>query len=88
MTDYDAKWRVDLAHQIAARYPAEAVLLVGSAASGYADARSDLDLLMYWQTFPNEVQRHQIATEIGGQRITLSDSSDDDRAARGYAFCA
>ncbi|MCB9460803.1 MAG: nucleotidyltransferase domain-containing protein [Anaerolineaceae bacterium] len=75
-----SKWRIQLAHQIAGYYPAEAVLLVGSAANGLADAWSDLDLLMYWQAVPDVATRRQIAERIGGKGITWEDTTDGDFA--------
>ena len=71
-------WRIHLARQIAGTYPADAVLLVGSAANGLADAWSDLDLLMYWPTVPDVAIRHQIAERLGGVDISLETTTDDD----------
>lgn len=73
-------WRIQLARQIASYYSADAVLLVGSAANGLADAWSDLDLLMYWPTLPDAAIRQQIAERIGGSDITLDDTTDGDFA--------
>lgn len=73
-----SEWRRSLAYSLAVEYPAEIVLLVGSAAISMADAWSDLDFLMYWQQLPSIKQRRKFAASNNARGIQLVDSSDDN----------
>ena len=55
-----SQWRIDLARQISALYPAEAMVLVGSPAFGLADAYSDIDVVMFWHDIPSDDERTKI----------------------------
>lgn len=63
-------WRTALAEEITARYaehPAvEAVALIGSAARGWADAYSDVELGVFWRDEPREIDLQTLVERIGG----------------------
>jgi hypothetical protein len=61
--------RVAVAEAMAPRYAANdgvaAVLLAGSVARGLADARSDLEVDVYWNRPPSEAERRAVVDEAG-----------------------
>jgi hypothetical protein len=61
--------RIAVAETMAPRYAANdgvaAVLLAGSAARGLADARSDLEVDVYWTRPPAEAERRAVVDEAG-----------------------
>ena len=65
------RWRQALAERIAAVYardPQVSVVLLGSsAASGYADKYSDLELLVFWTQAPAEEERASAIEGAGGK---------------------
>lgn len=82
MSFSDSEWRMTLARELAAHYPADVILLLGSAARNFADLWSDLDLLLYWQVLPSEATRRDIAEAFQALQPVFVDSSDSpDEAA-------
>lgn len=65
-------WQINLAQKMASLYPAEVIVIVGSVATGLADAWSDLDLVMYWKDIMPENQRAQLLKAIGADMIEFS----------------
>ena len=63
-------WRQELAGRIARSYATspelEAALLIGSAARGWADAYSDVELAFFWRIEPSEEERRLCAERAGG----------------------
>jgi hypothetical protein len=73
----DSQWRIDLARQIATKYSAEAIMLVGSPVMGLSDAYSDVDILMFWDTIPDENIRRKLITSLSGRIREMRDGSPD-----------
>jgi hypothetical protein len=68
MTEHSA-WRISLAHKIAPAFTAnpkvEACFVFGSAASGFADQYSDLELAFVWSRLPSAEELQAAAQSIG-----------------------
>jgi predicted nucleotidyltransferase len=64
MMNVHSRWRLRLARRLAARLASfgavEAVAAIGSVARGYADAYSDLELLIIWDRQPDEALRADV----------------------------
>lgn len=54
----------------------QAVLLVGSAATGDADQYSDLDMLLYYERAPSAEALTKTQREVGSERYRCTDWSD------------
>jgi predicted nucleotidyltransferase len=80
-----------LAEQLAESYRAHAhpsaILLVGSAATGGADAYSDLDMLLYYAQVPPEAEIAKTPREVGAERYHGTPWSDESGESdeRGYS---
>ncbi len=65
------RWRQALAERISAVYARDpkvsVVLLGGSAAGGYADKYSDLELLVFWAQAPSDEERASAIEGAGGK---------------------
>ena len=62
-------WRLDFAKQLVAKIRAfaglQAIAAGGSVARGYADAYSDLELLLFWDALLGDDTRHAIVNALG-----------------------
>jgi hypothetical protein len=76
------QWRRALASHLATQLrhfdAVQAIALIGSVASGYADAYSDLELLVLWQQPPDATLRHAVMRHLGAElhepaRVPLQD---------------
>jgi len=74
MTDA-SQWRLHLARQLAPVYAAhphvQAIILGGSAAAGYADRYSDIEIGVFWDRPPSDDERQELAAHAGGDQLTL-----------------
>ena len=83
MLNTASSWRLDLARRLASAYTAnphvQAVILGGSAARGYADRYSDVELGVFWSEPPTHKERIQAAMRAGGTNLTIDayDSTQD-----------
>ena len=63
--NHHARWRLDLAQQLAGKLDQsrglEAVLAIGSVARGYSDAYSDLEIMLVWDQLPDIERQAAIA---------------------------
>ncbi len=75
--------RIAIAETMAPRYAANdgvgAVLLAGSVARGLADARSDLEVDVYWTRPPAEAERRSIVDDAGWEWV-YADVDDNEWA--------
>ena len=71
MASTAAAWRLEVARRLAERikvFPGvQAILVAGSVARGYADAWSDLELALIWETPPPDETRLALAAALGGE---------------------
>ena len=78
-TDAAVTWRLDLARQIVTHLRAfdgiAAIAVGGSVARGYADAYSDLELLLFWQGLPDDRTRHVIVEALGAELLYPYDNA-------------
>jgi predicted nucleotidyltransferase len=67
--DHQTEWRLDAAHTLAEKLKGKtgirAVMVGGSAARGYSDVYSDLELIAYWDRQPHKEEKRIIAGELG-----------------------
>lgn len=67
--DHQTKWRLDAARTLAEKLKEtdgiRAVVAAGSAARGYSDVYSDLELIAYWDRLPGAEEKRAIARELG-----------------------
>lgn len=67
-----------VARKIAPHYAAypnvDAVVVLGGVARGWADAWSDLDLVVYWREPPTERERHAVVERMDGQSADFWDT--------------
>ncbi len=65
------QWRLDIARQLAERIRAfsgvQAIIVGGSVARGYADAYSDLELPIVWDTLPTDETRLAVVAALQGE---------------------
>jgi len=70
-------WRLAIARQIAARLcrydGIRAIVVGGSAARGYADVYSDLEMPLFWEALPSDALRQAIAADLGATYLYLYD---------------
>ncbi|MEJ2708891.1 MAG: nucleotidyltransferase domain-containing protein [Anaerolineales bacterium] len=61
---HSMNWRLDFAKQLAVKIRAfaglRAIVAGGSVVRGYADAYSDLELLLFWDALPDDDTRHAL----------------------------
>jgi len=69
MDNYHSAWRLDIARQLAAQISAfpgvQAIVVGGSVARGCADAYSDLEIPIFWESLPSDDARHAIVAALG-----------------------
>ena len=74
--------RLTLARQLAPYYHANpkvaTVVIEGSAARGYADRFSDIDLGVFWAFAPTEKERRNIIKRANGRHVQLCPSKEDE----------
>lgn len=67
--DHQTKWRLDaagmLTEKLRKKSGIRAVMVGGSAARGYSDVYSDLELIAYWDRPPGTEEKRAIAGELG-----------------------
>lgn len=67
--DHQTKWRLDAARMLAEKLKGvdgiRAVMAAGSAARGYSDVYSGLELIAYWDRPPGAEEKRAIARELG-----------------------
>ena len=77
-----SRWRLALARRIAAAYienpKVAAVIAAGSAARGYADRWSDIELDVFWTTLPSDQERLAAVERAGGVIWHLYPQEPDD----------
>lgn len=77
-----AEWRLELARRVAPAYsgnPAvRAVAVHGSAARGYADRYSDIEMVAFWDRAPTDEERVAAAREAGGNLWSLYPFEDEN----------
>ena len=65
------RWRTERARELAKRLIAyeniEAIVVGGSVARGYADEYSDLEIIIFWSTLPNDTTRMRIVDDLQGR---------------------
>lgn len=70
-TNRHAAWRLDVARDVARRLAGtagvRAIAVAGSVARGYADAYSDVELLVLWNALPDDATRHAIVADQGAE---------------------
>ena len=70
MQNPHTKWRIDYAQQLAERLVAfkgiRGIVIAGSVARGFADAYSDIEIVLFWESLPDDVVRCQIVKTLGG----------------------
>lgn len=67
--DHQTEWRLDAARTLAEKLKGKAgiraIMVGGSAARGYSDVYSDLELIAYWDRPPGKEEKRVIAGELG-----------------------
>ncbi len=90
MGNSDSKWRLDIARHLAKRISAflgvQAIVVGGSVARGYADAYSDLEMPVFWESQPGDDTRHAIVAALGAEFLYGYDgpSQEDQLLIRGF----
>jgi hypothetical protein len=88
-TDHIA-WRLGVAERLAAHISAlpgvRAIAVGGSVAHGYADAYSDLELPIFWESLPGDDTRHALVAALGAEFLYGYDgpSLEDQLLIRGF----
>jgi len=71
MDTHHTAWRLDIARHLAAQISAfpgvQAIVVGGSVARGYADAYSDLEMPIFWESLPSDDTRHAIVAALGAE---------------------
>jgi hypothetical protein len=71
MNTFHTAWRLDVARHLAAPISAfpgvQAIVVGGSVARGYADAYSDLELPIFWESLPGDDTRHAVVAALGAE---------------------
>jgi len=73
-----------LAHSYRTFTQPRAILLVGSAATGDADAYSDLDLILYYDELPQQQALTAARQQLGAERFRISGQDEDGYGERFY----
>ncbi|HYP39375.1 MAG TPA: hypothetical protein VEX13_03365 [Chloroflexia bacterium] len=77
-----AQWRLELARRIAPAYSGNpsvrAVAVHGSAARGYADKYSDIEIVAFWDRSPTDEERVAAVEEAGGNLWNLYPFEDEN----------
>lgn len=73
-----SEWRLKIAKEIAPHYAAydhvDAVVVLGGVARGWADAYSDIDLVVYWREPPTEIERRAVVEQVNGHLWHFEDT--------------
>ncbi|MAS37609.1 MAG: hypothetical protein CL610_26675 [Anaerolineaceae bacterium] len=76
--NHASQWRIDIALDIAPHYAryahVEAVVVLGGVARGWADAYSDIDLVVYWRQPPTEAERSSVSAALGAHPGPFGDT--------------
>ena len=82
MMNQATEWRLDFARRVAREYSdnpkVEAVVISGSVSRGQADGYSDIELDVFWQEPPTEVERLRPIERLNGRIIMLEPYADDE----------
>jgi len=77
MENPHVRWRMDrakeFAKQIAHYENVEALVIGGSVARGYADEFSDLEIILFWNTLPDDTIRFRIVEDLKGHFLFVYD---------------
>jgi hypothetical protein len=90
MDDSHSAWRLDVARRLAAIISAfpgvQAIAVGGSVAHGYADAYSDLEMPIFWESLPGDDTRHAIVAALRAEFLYGYDgpSLEDQLLIRGF----
>lgn len=70
-SNYHCKWRIELAEQICEKVKViegvKAIVIGGSVGRGYADEYSDLEILIFWDEYPDENTRKLIVKKLNAE---------------------
>lgn len=70
-SNYHCKWRIELGEQICEKVKAiegvKAIAIGGSVGRGYADEYSDLEILIFWDKYPDENTRKLIVKKLNAE---------------------
>jgi predicted nucleotidyltransferase len=70
-SNYHCKWRIELAEQICEKVKViegvKAIVIGGSVGRGYADEYSDLEILIFWDEYPDEITRKLIVKKLNAE---------------------
>ncbi len=90
MDTYHTAWRLDVARRLAAHISAfpgvQAIVVGGSVARGYADAYSDLEMPIFWESLPGDDTRHALVAALGAEFLYGYDgpSLEDQLLVHGF----
>ncbi len=90
MDTFHTAWRLNVARRLATHISAfpgvQAIVVGGSVARGYADAYSDLELPIFWESLPGDDARHALAAALGAEFLYGYDgpSLEDQLLIRGF----
>ena len=90
MDTYHSAWRLDVARHLAKQISAfpgvRAIVVGGSVARGYADAYSDLEMPVLWESLPSDDTRHAIVAALKAEFLYGYDgpSLEDQLLIRGF----
>jgi hypothetical protein len=77
MDNPHAHWRIERAKEFAKRMVTfenvEALVIAGSVARGYADAYSDLEIVVFWDVLPDDANRQAIVDGLQGHFLFAYD---------------
>jgi hypothetical protein len=90
MDNEHSAWRLDVARHLAKQISAfpgvRAIVVGGSVARGYADATSDLEMPVLWESLPGDDARQAIVAALGAEFVYGYDgpSLEDQLLIRGF----
>jgi hypothetical protein len=90
VNNFHTAWRLNIARRLAAHISAfpgvQAIAVGGSVAHGYADAYSDLEMPVFWESLPCDDTRHAIVAALGAEFLYGYDgpSLEDQLLIRGF----
>ena len=76
------QWRIAFARQMTTIYAqnpkVRAIVISGSVSRGQADGYSDIELDLFWQKPPTEVERIRPIQQVNGRIIMIEPYADDE----------
>ena len=77
MENRHAEWRINFAHRLAERIRTfqgiQAIIIAGSVARGYADQYSDIEIPIFWDSFPDDERRQAIFNKVNASFLVPYD---------------